>query len=361
MLLDETYEFIKTKGYSPIRDIKEKKYKILLEPYSTDHYFFPEEIDYEFRLKYKYSLISAKPTPAYSINWNIIYDAILCFSKREAEILCAYTKTFIVAPMKYRDFKKIDYRPSDKPVLLYLPTFGDTSSIDNIEKVFKSLKNDYYIITKAHHGTQYHHQEMNRIDILQRSSDEYYTQSTNVTELLERVDVVLSDNSGAIFDAIYAEIPVAIFNNDTLNEQRLGRINTFQHQLVQRSVVPYTNKPNEVGMILNQAKRKQREQICEKADFLIEKDVTKEFVKVIEYFLSENRNCNEYYALHDVIKETFVTQKKEIENYKSEVNKILDSKVWKIANKVASPYRLIVRCLKIIFRKGDRDRTIKSV
>jgi len=337
-LLDETYNYLKKNGYSPIRNvIKSRKYKILLEPYPTDHNFKPDIINHEFRIKYKYSLISAKPDPVFTVNWNIMYDAILCYTKREVEILSAYTKTFLVAPMKYKDFKKDGRRPSEKPTMLYLPTFGDVSSIDDIADIIKSVKKDFYIVTKAHHSTQHKEDEKSRNNILKNVSDEYYNQTTDLVDLMKKADVVLSDNSSAIFDAIYASVPVAIYNDNTLNDRKLGNVDTYQYQVVKKGIVPYTSDPKKVGKILKEAIKKRKEQAKEREDFSNAKDITKEFVNVIKCFLKKDRKTDEYYAMHDYIRDSFLIKSNE------EINKIKESRTWKIGNMITAPYRLAKR------------------
>ena len=318
-LLDETYDEIAKLGYSPVRGIDgAKMYKILLEPNPVGHYFLPETISHEFRIKYKYSLISAKPWPIYLPERSVIYDAILCYTKREAEILGAHTKTFLISPMRYKGFKKDPSRPSGKPVLLYCPTFGEGSSIDTIERAMNGLKEDYYIIAKTHHLTQLRDDERGRIDILERIADEYYGQSADLVGLLQRVDVVLSDNSGSIFEAIYAEVPVAVYHHESLNSLRLEGIDTYQHQLAQRGVLPYTFDADGIGAVLYRAVGNREKQKAEKADFLDAEDVTKAFVDVIKQFMGLDRDSIEYYAMHDIIRDTYARQEERVKRLEEE-------------------------------------------
>ena len=357
-LLDETYREILKHGYSPIRETDSSTtYKILLEPNPTEHYFLPEKVSYEFRIKYKYSLISAKPSPIYEAPRNIVYDAILCYTKREADILGAYTKTFLVSPMRYKGFEKNTERPHGKPILLYAPTFGHASSIDTIGEAIQALKEDYYVIVKAHHLTQYRENERNRIDILKSNSDEYYDQTADLVELLKRADVMLSDNSGSIFEALYAEVPVAVYHNDTFNKRRLGRIDTYQHQLITRGIVPHTTDIKEISGILKAAVEKRDEQRKEKGDFLEPGDVTAEFVSVLKHFLGQDRNNSEYYAMHDIIRDTHIQQAEKIESLENElalqaekieclesdICGLRNSKQFKLAGKLIAPYRFFAR------------------
>ncbi|MCL2110665.1 MAG: CDP-glycerol glycerophosphotransferase family protein [Clostridiales bacterium] len=353
-LLDETYREIKRQGYNPIREIdKSEKYKILLEPNPTEHYFFPGKIDHEFRIKYKYSLISAKPAHIFLPQRSLVYDAILCYTKREVEILSAYTKTFLVSPMRYKGFQKNSDRPSEKPVLLYAPTFGNISSVDSIEKAVGALRKDYYVVVKAHHIMQYRESEKGRTGILREIADEYYTQEADLVELLKKADVVLSDNSGAIFDALYAEVPVAIYNTDDkmLNNRRIGRLDTYQYQLVERGVVPYTSAPDQIPVVLRAAVGKKGQQRLEKADFLDEKDVARPFVDVMKHYLQKDRESDEYYAMHDVIRDIYLQQVdriKGLEPFEEEISAICNSKSYKLGRALTAPYRAIVR-------KGGRN------
>ena len=352
----EVSDFIKAQGYSPISEAStQKRYKVLLEPYPMEKYFHPGRIEHEFRIKYKYSLMTAKPNPVFSPPWNIVYDAILCHTKREAEILSAYTKTFVVAPMKYKGFQKDAARPDPRPALLYLPTFGDASSIDSIESALSNLKDDYYIVVKAHHKTHYQEEERKRIDILKSVSDEYYGQTANVVRLLEKADIVLSDNSAAIFEALYAEIPVGIYNGSTLNTKRIGDVDTYQYQLVKRGVVPYTSDASEVGTVLRMAMGKRAEQRLEKDDFPDAEDLTQGFVDTVKLFLEEDRSKSEYYAMHDVLRDSFAALRQDdgrrqsemeeaerrIKSLEDEISGMLGSRTWKTGKAVAAPYRLL--------------------
>ena len=346
-LLDETYHEIVRHGYDPIREIDESiRYKVLLEPHPSEKYYLPAKLNHEFRIKYKYALISAKLKTTFSVARNIDYDAILCYTKREAEILSAYTKTFLVPPMRYKNFIKDSSRPSKKPTLLYAPTFGYVSSIDTIENALHTLKKDYYIIVKSHHMTQT--REIGRIDSIRAIADEYYGQAADLAELLQKTDVMLSDNSASIFDAIYAEVPVAIFNHtdDLLNEYRIGRLDTYHSRLVEKGVIPYANNTGDIGRVLKAAVENKEKQKLEKTDFAVSEDGVSGFVDVIKYFLSQNRDDSEYYALRDVIVDARRQQVARIEELENELSAVVGSKAYKLGKALASPYRAIVKKAK---------------
>ena len=342
-LLDETYRELSDQGYLPLRTVdKSKKYKIWLEPSPMDYFFAYSRDNYEFRIRYRYSSISAKPDPIYSVDRNIVYDAILCHAKREAEILSAYTKTFCIPPMKFANFQKDTNRVSNKPVLLYLPTFGDVSSIDNIEKAMKGLKEKYYIIAKAHHGTQYFAHEKHREsrkDILEEISDECLGQKTDIVELLKKADIVLSDNSGSIFDAIYAEVPVAVFNEGTLNKRKLGNIDTYQYQLVERGIVPFANDIKDIEGMLETVDEYREKQRSEKNNQFGCEVGTAGFVEAIKEFLVKDRNQDEYYAMRDIILETYFNLRRRALFYRNKYTWGLYMKAHRFFKKLSSAFR----------------------
>ena len=181
-MFTETYNKLIDMGYSPCRELDSSKhYKVVLEPYPMDIYY---KFNYTYRLKYEYALLSAKPNLVYYPENNIYYDAIL------ASYLKAYANIELMGNLKYINLKKLDRPKTDKPVLLYLPTYGDSSSIDTILRELKSIKDEYYIIVKFHHGTSFLKDEQNRIKELKNISDEYYDHSIELAQLLSKVDVV---------------------------------------------------------------------------------------------------------------------------------------------------------------------------
>lgn len=347
-MFDETYFALTNLGYSPLRIVdSSKKYKILLEPYPMDFYL---KINFEYRLKYKYAPIAAKPKLTCNPENNVIYDAILCYGSYESSYLKAYTNTHIIGNLKYINFLRTNTIKNGKPVLLYLPTYGNNSSIDAIIDSLSLLKKDYYIITKLHHGTSFLNNENYRIEKLKQISDEYYNHSTQLIDLLSQASVVLSDNSGSIFEAIYAGIPLAIFADD-LNTNKIGNFNTTQYEIVKNGYVPYTNKTTEIDEILSKALSTEyieKQKILKEKLFYSSSDPIKDFINVIELYLKDNIDFTNK-AIHDILVNKFQEQistinelnsnisdrKEQIDNQKKqleELNNILETQQKEIDN-----------------------------
>ncbi len=107
-----------------------------------------------------------------------------------------------------------------RKTVLYAPTWGDLSSLDDYLESVAQLSSMYNVIIKVHHNTH----------LLDTSMWERIKQLSNITLLgaddilLEAIlvaDVVISDYSGAIFDAMYFSKPVVLLNSKISNSQKM--------------------------------------------------------------------------------------------------------------------------------------------
>lgn len=312
-LFDNAYNYLQKNNYMPKRLPDNTEYKILLEPYPTEKYF---KINHTYRIKYPYSLIAAKPNPSFRPDWNICYDAILCHSEYEASYLKTYAETITLGPLKPKFSKSNSHK--EKPILLYLPTYGDLSSIDELINIFNNLKNKYYIIIKFHHGTIFLNNEKDRLEQLKSLADEWYDLNTSLSYLLSKCDIVLSDNSGAIFEALYNDVPVAIFAKNI--NKKLGEFDTIQHDLVGSDIIPYTNNPNDILKILSLCcsdKYKSIQKNIKDKLFYMSENPEQEFLNIIKSYLNDNIN-SKYKQLHDVLKNDYNLNSLSINTLKKE-------------------------------------------
>lgn len=288
--------------YNVYRSNQEIDYKILLEPYPMDTLF---KFHYKYRLKYKYGALCAKPSVVYHAKDYICYDGLLCNGPYEAGYLKTFAQTFIVGNMKYFNFHK-KKEEHGKPVLLYLPTYGRFSSLKEVAGKIESLKEKYYIIIKYHHGVLAEHENIYETD---QKCDEWYDHKTELTTLLERADIVLSDNSGSIFEAIYADVPVAIFSSE-INES-LAEFYTTQYDLVQKGIIPYTDNVEYLSDILEKALSDEYIKKQEKVRaeyFYIPEDQVVDFMSVINKFMKDEINIR-YKQLHDIFSRDYMGKK----------------------------------------------------
>lgn len=96
-----------------------------------------------------------------------------------------------------------------KKTILYLPTWGDLSSMTDFGAAVAELRQHYNVIAKVHHKTDSH--EVSRKATLTESGvQEIFGAADDLLYLLRESDLVLSDYSGAIFDAINVGKPVIL-------------------------------------------------------------------------------------------------------------------------------------------------------
>lgn len=339
----DTREALIDLGYS-VKDGKESNvnYKIILEPYPSR---FSAEMKCDYRIKYTYGANSAKPDPVFSPSWNLSYDASIQYSRRDAEIRSVYSRAYVIPYAKYKGFTKNAHNEA-KPRLLYLPTFGNVGSISSLtEEVVADIKQQYTLVVKAHHAIQFREDERDNYELLQNIADEFHDSSVSLEGLLADVDVVLSDNSGAIFEAIYAEVPVAVFS-DRLNDRKLGGLNTLQHDIVAQGVVPCAKAAIDILSMLQKAMKLQGKQREMKQQLFVsydDKDAD-DFVSVIKTYLSKNRDEDYYTQSRDILRNDINDKNRRISALSERVQE-LEAKVGDYENssswKITEPLRKV--------------------
>ena len=312
-LAEHTFKAIKDLGYSPLSDAPSRKtYQILLTPYPGLDVV--QRLRHVYHIQYPYGALSSKPNPTYLPKTRLEYDAILSFNTFDQSFLDAYgAKVYPIPYWRYHNFSKTPLSVS-KPVLLILPTFGaDTSCISGLTKsAIKAIKEHYYIITKSHHAVHFGFDGQDALDELKDIADEFYDSDTPIDTLLRKADIVLSDNSGATFEAICAKIPVALFAKD-INSRHLKTMNTPQYDWAKAGIIPYTNQASKILPMLLNIKpyiKKQatlRDQIFPPTS----QDPFKDFLDIINSYLESDATKDNRKILHDIlVQETHNYQQK---------------------------------------------------
>ena len=111
-----------------------------------------------------------------------------------------------------------------KKTILYLPTWGDLSSIPDYGDAVASLRANYNVITKVHHKTDTHEPNKKQ-SLINNALETVFGASDDLLYLLSCADLVLSDYSGSIFDAIYVSRPVVLLQHspeDLVGAEKFG-------------------------------------------------------------------------------------------------------------------------------------------
>lgn len=273
-------------------------YQVTLAPYSN-MITFPSK----YRLGYCYGAATTKPALTLQPEFKKNFHGMFLHDTYGAELFSVFAKTYIVP---YLYLKSFQHKPEvKKPTILFLPTYHEKSTTETVKSLIK-LKKDYYIIAKKHHGTDHLSEENTTRQILETLADELYDSTQYIVPLFEKADVVLSDNSGASMDALYAKIPVAIAAPEINNG--LAGINTIQYQLVKEGVLPYTDKPtpsNLKKIIESALSKSQREKQSIKSDILFpqKKGGAEKWFTIINQYINDEVDIN-YALLHDYLVQT---------------------------------------------------------
>ena len=121
----------------------------------------------------------------------------------------------------FHDSARAKYGPSLDPAkksILYAPTWGDLSTCEIYLDEVLSLTDEYNVILKLHHNTDL--LEKKKRGKMKMSAPISFGANTSLLELMTVSDIVLSDYSGAIFDALYCKRPVILLQDQT--EKRVG-------------------------------------------------------------------------------------------------------------------------------------------
>jgi len=139
-----------------------------------------------------------------------------------------------------------------KKTILYLPTWGDLSSVPLYQSALGKLSDTYNVIAKVHHNTDA--MELKRKVALGSSGlNTIFGASDDLLYLLDCADMVLSDYSGAIFDAINVCKPVILLQNEPekLNGQKFG-LESIEYAR-RDEIGPVADDPERLASVLEKA------------------------------------------------------------------------------------------------------------
>jgi Putative glycosyl/glycerophosphate transferases involved in teichoic acid biosynthesis TagF/TagB/EpsJ/RodC len=192
----------------------EKKYRCLITPYHISYLKNAASL----HIRALYGLAKNQWNHA---RWNAHYHYILCYSRYTQASLNLGEKAVVIGNPRFDDWHnkttpldvpeelKLD---KNKPTLLYAPTYGELSSLPHWAEKLGRLSHEYNIIAKLHHGTMYRESERGALKLARRHLKKMTADSSASLALLRHADIVITDNSGFIFDAINADKKVILLN-----------------------------------------------------------------------------------------------------------------------------------------------------
>lgn len=301
-MFNEFYNNIINLGYNIHREITDTEYDILFCPYEIIQF---KDLKRKYTIKYMYG-ISTNPSYSMSLKINYYFDAFLCYGEEDEKILNNYGKTFKIGNLKYLN-TKINKKKNNKKTILYLPTYSTNSSIEILTKELTKLKHKYNIIIKPHHGTEFLNNdiEKNRRELIKKNFENIYSSKTKLEELLNIADIVISDMSGAVFDAVSLNIPVVMYYNS--DSCKYGEYESNCTKYAKSGhIIAFETLNNNLDKLIEKAmSKKQIEKEKELFNILFECD-NKDSKKLFINFLNELENNvinEEYLQVHNKIKE----------------------------------------------------------
>jgi hypothetical protein len=155
--------------------------------------------------------------------WRSFADVCMTFGDYASRKIEPYCPCVATGNPRYGEWKSDSFHSSarqrychlidpHKPTILYAPTWGALSSFNQFQEAISDLAKDYNVIFKIHHNS-----------LLRGANSSAPTKSNytincdtrdDIVELLAVCDLMISDYSGAIFDAIFCEIPVLLLDQE---------------------------------------------------------------------------------------------------------------------------------------------------
>lgn len=159
--------------------------------------------------------------------WRAIADLNLVYGPWSAERIAPFGPVAQVGNPRWSDHFDTplpalsDFIPdfdATRRTLLYLPTWEELSSIDEFAPAVAALKSEYNVLFAPHHNSRHFESERTAVALEAITGSAATSLPLDVGHLIRASDVILSDFSGAIFDALLFEKPVLLLQSDALSK-----------------------------------------------------------------------------------------------------------------------------------------------
>lgn len=208
-----------------------------------------------------------------------LWDLYLCLGPYIYKTARLLTYAKIVGYPKFDDWfnKEFDFNfmeevrrklDATRKTILYLPTHSDLSSIRELKYGLAKLSNTYNVIVKLHYYTPWEDPEL--VKSLSCLRVFLFKDEVDLLPLMKIADVVVSDNSSAIFDAILADKPVVVADftsekylddghrkikrhNQRFPEGALTYSGSIEQVVKRDGLVTTVKKPDEMGGAIKRA------------------------------------------------------------------------------------------------------------
>lgn len=374
-MFDEFYTLLKKKEYKTFRELTDIEYDILFMPYIVEPF---NKLKRKYTIKYMYGL-STKSKISMGLLANYIFDGFLCYGKEDSIPLSNYGYTFQIGNIKYLNEKKLE-KSNSKKTLLYLPTYGDLSSIELVIPELTKMQSDYNILIKPHHCTEYlaNEDETRRKNKIYTNfpKNKIFSSKYPIEDLINQSDLIITDLSGAIFDAICLKKSVVVYTGKGNDHDKYGNFVSIPIKYANLNYFPNFKdfKNHHLDYYIKEglsSKMKKNVDILFSKLFYCQN--SESGVKFLEFIkdLEDGKIIEEYKQIHDNVRDeisdlynykntyleinkNLIALKKEKNelikqnnNLKNEIDLLYSSTSWKITK----PLRNVKKIIKQIFKK----------
>ncbi len=164
--------------------------------------------------------------------WRAFGDLCLTFGPYASRKIQPFCHSVAVGNPRYEDWDAPAFHARarelhargldpDRKTVLYAPTWGPLSSYETFADAAAALTSEFNVILKIHHITQRNggaamEKIRRRFPLLAGADDD-------IVELLSVADVMISDYSGAIFDAVHCRRPLVLLDTPGAENERESR------------------------------------------------------------------------------------------------------------------------------------------
>lgn len=144
---------------------------------------------------------------------------------------------------------------TSKKTIVYAPSWGELSSFKLYIEEITKLSLFYNVLVKLHHNTLLLANKHQNYEKLYPNLHFFY-EGEDLLSLISVADIVISDFSGAIFDAIFCKKPVILFSIPLVDQPKLDK---FSLGIAHRSALGYeVSSPERVAITVEKALTEQK-------------------------------------------------------------------------------------------------------
>lgn len=154
--------------------------------------------------------------------WRAFGDVCLTYGDYASRKIAPFCHCVPTGNPRFADWNKESFRQAaaakhadklrpDRKTVLYAPTWGALSNFPRFAEAVAGLSSRYNVILKAHHLSQF--ADAGSGDAVRNRFSLACDSRDDLMELLALSDVVLSDFSGAIFDAVQGKVPLVLLGD----------------------------------------------------------------------------------------------------------------------------------------------------